>query len=209
MSVSQSSDLVPVSGQFVDILSHRPTRREVGFSHPTINLDDPAIPRSLAELDSQGTYSHMLSTKASTKFQIPFLDFGASGKRSIFIQEYIKYRDVPQLGGALRFGISIRWVISILEVDGKARIDNINLIAASAEFGYIRTNAKFEVIGINSNAINRLLPVPDNLTVEQYAIFAQSLNAIKALIGKPQTRITPKLLASSEELIPEIEKFWS
>jgi hypothetical protein len=200
-SSAQSESFSVIPGDFASYL-----REPV----PSANTNDPYIPKTLLDLDSnEETSSILLSITEAVRLQIPFLSLENEGKKSVLIQEYSKYREVSQINSKLRYGIAIRWIISIVELDVKARIDQANMIAASAEFGYVKTNAKFQVIGMQSQEITDLIPNPDDLTVDQYALFASSLTAIKKLISKRTTTIRPKLLASPRELISELDRYTS
>src|SRR5688572_15298715 len=98
MSMREDAALVPLGGQFADVIIPYEESILEGIS------TDPYIPSTLQDLDTgEGSLSRMLSIQSATSLQIPFLPIQARGKQSIFIQEYSKYRDVPQLSGKLRY----------------------------------------------------------------------------------------------------------
>lgn len=201
MTAAESLSLLPLGSR----IASRGIPTE--YSGEESIVTDPYIPKTLQELDSgEGSWSKVLSTQVATSLQIPFLPIQVKGQQSVFIQEYSKYRDVTQRTGKVRYGIAIRWIISMTQLDAKAKLDQANLIAASVEFGYARATAKFEVIGMQSREIGKLIPAPDTLTVDQYALFAQRLAMIKELVWEPATIITPQLLAASETLIADLTK---
>ncbi len=206
MTDADDTPLVPVGSRIASQVVFDERGVEESVIEESV-IVDPYIPKTLQELDSwEGSSSTVLSTQAAVGLQIPFLPIQAKGQQSVFIQEYSKYRDVPQRSGKLRYGIAIRWIISIVQLDAKAKLDQANLIAASVEFGYARATAKFEVIGMQSREIGKLIPTPDTLTVDQYALFAQRLSMIKELVWEPTTIISPQLLAAPEKLVASLTR---
>lgn len=161
------------------------------------NNNDPAIPDRITELNSQESTEHFyLNHKQAIELKIPIASVSGSRNEIIFIEQYSKSREVIQLKGVVQYGIAVRWIVSIEEMDGKANIESMPMVAASAQFGYIRARAKFEVIGISSRKVTDFIPAVSELDVKTFVTFTNALNAIKSIIWDEDTQITPTSLAA-------------
>jgi hypothetical protein len=154
-----------------------------------------SLPDRLDQLPHLDTFSQELQVDAALDLGLPVGQLKTNAKRTIFVQEYAQYEKYQDSGEEVLFGVSIRWLMDIEISSSNARLTSAPLVAASATFGYAKASVRFQVIGLNSQAIREAIPNPIDLTVERYEELALGLKRIKALMSEKDTIVTPRILA--------------
>lgn len=192
-------EYIPLSG-FTSGLMNNPGNYKPLIEIPDLSLltdideGKVQIPAGLSDLTNEKTETIKLSVDAALKLQIPFGSADNKLARTIFIQEYKKYRALTKNEEMVHYGICIRWIVNIEKLNAMARISSLPLVAASGEFNYVNASARFEVIGISSPAITKLIPAPKDLTTETFTELNNAFNKIKDKIWDKDIQIMPKIL---------------
>lgn len=169
--------------QLVDLSSAEQTLRD-------IHDNRIATPTTLQELPYQHTFTSTLSVDLAVALGIPVGDVDARMSRRVFVQEYLKYAKID----SLRWGIGIRWLVNYKTVDAQAKTSSIALVAASAQFGFVQAEARFEVIGVDSARITELVAAPVQLDVETYQQMNDAFVNIKKLVWDAATIVRPQMV---------------
>lgn len=152
-------------------------------------------PKTLQELDTADSFTSVLSVDAAAALKIPFGTMEGKFSRKIFVQDYLHYTDLQDQGQKIRWGVGIRWIVNIKQLDGKAEISSLPYVAASAQLGYVQAEARFQVLGLNSPEIVKKTPAPLPLNTETFSEMNGALKDIKSLIWDSNTLVKPKILA--------------
>jgi len=170
------------------------------INEPTVD-----IPQKLEDLDTEDSFTSVLSVDAAAALKIPFGTGEANVSRKIFVQDYLRYKDLQDNEKKVRWGVGIRWIVNIKQTDVKADISSLPFVAASAQFGYVQAEARFQVLGLSSKEITTLTPAPSPLNTESFAKFDLALNEIKKRMWDENTIVKPKLIAILGETLPRME----
>ncbi len=190
---------IPLSGSMSGFINNQKTYKNIfKIDNPSAlteidNFTQPQ-PQSLQELTNEKTETIKLSVDAALKLNIPIGSTDNKLSRIVLIQEYKKFKEITKNTETVHYGIGIRWIINIQKLCSSANISSLPMVAASGQFNYVNASARFEVNGISSQEITKLIPAPKDLTTETFFELNEAFIAIKEKIWAPETSITPKIL---------------
>lgn len=172
-----------------------------------VELFDFTQPTKLSDLPNTDLFTSVLSIDAAAKLGVPI--FGsAEGKlaRRIVVQEFLRFVDDKSSTPVKRWGVGIRWIVNAKSLSAEAKVSSLSFLSASAQIGTVEATSKFQLVGIQSDAINAALPTRSNLDVEAYVEFQQAFDKIKNLITAPETQITPQVVGILAEVKPSTDE---
>jgi hypothetical protein len=195
------TDYIPLSGSTHGLINN-PEEYENLFemSDPSIFSDiesgQKPLPKTLDELTNEGTSSTHLSVDAALKLKIPISEVENKYSRSIYVQEYKKYKEITKNEQIVHVGIAIRWVINIEKLSSSANISTLQMIAASGQFNFVKASVDFYVKGISSEKVSSLIPTTTDLNTETYNKLSNALEDIRDELWKPDTIVIPDILGA-------------
>ena len=149
----------------------------------------------LNKLTREETNTYNLSVDAAMKLKIPFVSSDSRMNRIVFIQEYSKYEELEVSKTLIRKGIAVRWIIDLKKLNANAKISTLESIAASAELNLVEGNVSFQVIGISSSEITKLMPNISKFDMNTYKELSKSLQQVKQLIWDKKITVKPEIIS--------------
>jgi hypothetical protein len=153
------------------------------------------LPDKLSDLPFTDTLSFQTTNDIAASLGLPVARAEASYSSNVFIQQFQRYNVLEEAGERVLFGVGVRWIVEVTKIDAKANLSSLPLLVASAQFGYVRATVRFDVIGMISEEIDRVIPAPTVLNVETHVEYAKALKAVMALLWRPETIIKPQILS--------------
>jgi hypothetical protein len=155
-----------------------------------------SYPRSLAELPYTGTLSQLMDVRLAVQMGLPIAGFEGEASRRVFVQQFQRYAWVQESGQRAMYGVGVRWLVDIRQVDAKFQISaSLPMLTAAAQLGYINATVRFDAIGMISREIDASIPAPTVLSVETHAEYAAALKHITTLMWNDGTIILPQPLS--------------
>lgn len=158
-----------------------------------IHNDQIDLPSTLSELDRESVEVIILPVDVALAMHIPFGALDNKVARRIFIQEYKKYKEITIGEETVHYGISVRWIVNIRKVINQPDIASLPLLTASAQLNKLNATVRFEVLGISSNEITKLLPPSMDLKSDTYVQMRNVFDKIKEKIWS-DAQIQPTIL---------------
>ncbi len=199
------AQLLPLYPNVVDRLLRRATSRAESTGRvdlsPSVSLltrlqsGEIKKPTTLKELIHIQTLTYSVSAAAAVELGFPLGSLKVDGSTSVFIQDFAQYRELIEGHQRVLIGVAIRYGIAFRKLDGKLNLNSLAMIAAAAQLNLAETSAKFDVMGMSSPQISDLVPALPQLDVDAYVKYSAALQAIKRLMGAPDTYIEPMVLA--------------
>jgi len=180
-----------------------------GETHGGKVEESPAISMSGLTLDRWDVQSHQYTTKLAVEASILGRLFSSSAKVSSYglVQEAKRFCiRTTETSRRVEYGTAVRLSVVVLATDFDASLTLPN-IAAKAQLSDIHARIALSVDGY-TGPLGELLPAPDNLNVENLAVYTAAFKAIQAQVfgAAGLNYNSPTLLGYDDQDEPVVNK---
>jgi len=152
------------------------------------------LPAKLEELEKEDSFTSTLSFNAAVELNLPIASLKSTSHQHVVVQDYLRYSDIIDGDQQIRWGVGVRWTINFSTVNAEANVSSVPMIVASAQFGLVRAEARFTVLGLSSQEITNITPTPTSLDADSYAEYSNALSDIKNLMWDHNTLVQPQVI---------------
>ena len=164
----------------VSSLKH--TSNSAGSGAVAFALETPS--KELMVLDRWDVQSHQYKTDVDVKTSLVSRLFSANADVSHFglVQEAKRYciQSTDDTNRKVEFGVAVRLSVAVLDSKFNAEL-TLPAIAATAQLTDLRARIALSVDGY-IGPLGEMLPAPDNLNVENLAVYTDAFKSIQALV---------------------------
>jgi len=190
----------PVSASAPPVVGRQTDFGEV-HGGPAVRTPPAPIPEGAAKLDRWDVQSHQYTTKAEVETSILGRLFSGKGQFTSYgvVQEAKRYCVMTTTDGTtVEYGTAVRLSVGVLgaQAEGALTLPNI---AAKAQLTGLQARIALSVVGY-VGPLGELLPAPDNLNVENLAVYTTAFRLIQAKVfgAEGLAFISPALLGYNQ-----------
>lgn len=173
----------------------------------TLSIQKLALNRSqmLRFLANEG--AHITIRQIDEDGQVKFLANTLSGKNSNYsvVVDYSNFTTVKvfdaqkHLTGTAKLGVGVRLTANLLTREADLNIGDLFSLALAAERKQAIGSLSIDIIGITSDQVTALVPLPSEISLTSIQAAMQALASIKAKIYEDSTTLMPQVLALKPE----------
>jgi hypothetical protein len=155
------------------------------------------LPSKLGDFPALKQTGQWLSRKVAT--ELGFIVGSATGSYSYntYVQQLASWIDVRDASGSalVRYGISVRYIVTAEELKVGAKLNSVGGIAASASYETLRASAEFSTLGIPASWVIDQIPTGGAFDLNKYVEFEGALRGVqKVLKANVNEVLKPQIL---------------
>ena len=165
-----------------------------------VDVDSTDLPRDedipqAADLSMWEQESYQLSARAAGSLGFPLWSASTDDRVSIILFGVSRYADVNTSDHTYRYGVAVRVLIEILDVNGTAKM-SLPAIAAQVELNDLQASSLLMVSGYIGN-ISAALPAWQDFDVKSYSEYFAAITGLQKTIFDDAANMRPVLLGST------------
>ena len=192
---------LPVPESLTTLLSAPKGAVDIADARPVIDAilkgSTPNLPKKLADFPALRSNGQWLSRKIAAELGFAVGTGHTSYSLNTYVQQLAAWVDVPDATGTtqVRYGITVRYIVTAEAIKAGAKVNSIGGIAASASFETLRASAEFSTIGIPASWLIDQVPTGGAFDLNKYVEFeGASRGALKVLKAKENDVLKPQIL---------------
>jgi hypothetical protein len=159
------------------------------------DIELPVAP-TVDQLSNWSQEAYSLDVSEATNLGFPVGNLSMTYKRQALMFGSSRWKDVTSGGRTYRFGVALRAIIVVSNVDMDSAL-TLPVVAAKVEIEGVRATAQLIVRGYKSHKLAESLPTWQSFGVDSYAAYMKSVSNIQKIILEDEDGIVPELLATT------------